>query len=164
MEEGGAHVAGPSPAGAAGVEPGRSSHQPDGVEPTLPPRHAWFQVHNEAEVQRILAIANSMRVPVTFRAAGTSLAGQAITDSILLKVNHSGNNFRNYTVHVSAGCPAGGGGAGSASVRLGARAVGAACACCWRPRQGLACGAGIRDEDRCPGCPTCPPFLSLLAP
>lgn len=39
-------------------------------------------------------------MPVTFRAAGTSLSGQAITDSVLLKLSHTGRNFRNYEIHV----------------------------------------------------------------
>lgn len=39
---------------------------------------------NEAEVSRLLAIANEMELPVTFRAAGTSLSGQTNTDSILI--------------------------------------------------------------------------------
>jgi D-lactate dehydrogenase len=58
-------------------------------------------VHTEAEVRRILPIAQKHGVPVTFRAAGTSLSGQAITDSVLLKLSHTGKNFRNYTIHVS---------------------------------------------------------------
>jgi D-lactate dehydrogenase len=36
---------------------------------------------NEEEVSRLLAIAGRLNVPVTFRAAGTSLSGQAISDS-----------------------------------------------------------------------------------
>lgn len=59
------------------------------------------KVHNEAELQRILPIAEQLAVPVTFRAAGTSLSGQAITDSVLLKLSHTGKNFRNYEIHVS---------------------------------------------------------------
>ena len=58
------------------------------------------QVHSEAEIQRILPIAREMEVPITFRAAGTSLSGQAVTDSVLLKLSHTGKNFRNYTIHV----------------------------------------------------------------
>lgn len=58
------------------------------------------KVINEEEIRRILPIATKHQVPVTFRAAGTSLSGQAITDSVLLKLSHTGNNFRNYTVHV----------------------------------------------------------------
>ena len=58
------------------------------------------KVHNEAEIKRILPIAAKHGVPVTFRAAGTSLSGQAITDSVLLKLSHTGKNFRNYEIHV----------------------------------------------------------------
>lgn len=57
------------------------------------------KVHNEEEVRRILPIAHKHGVPVTFRAAGTSLSGQAVTDSVLLKLSHTGKNFRNYKVH-----------------------------------------------------------------
>ena len=39
---------------------------------------------DENEVSRILTLAHEMGLPVTFRAAGTSLSGQAITDSILV--------------------------------------------------------------------------------
>jgi FAD/FMN-containing dehydrogenase len=62
------------------------------------------QVHNEAEIRRILPIAKKHGVPITFRAAGTSLSGQAITDSVLLKLSHTGKNFRNFTIHVSGRC------------------------------------------------------------
>ena len=57
------------------------------------------KIHNESEVKRILPIAKKLGVPITFRAAGTSLSGQAITDSVLLKLSHTGKNFRNYEVH-----------------------------------------------------------------
>ena len=36
----------------------------------------------EQEVARIVTLANDHKIPVTFRAAGTSLSGQAITDSV----------------------------------------------------------------------------------
>jgi hypothetical protein len=65
------------------------------------------KVHNEAEIKRVLPIAKRLGVPVTFRAAGTSLSGQAITDSVLLKLSHTGKNFRNFTVHVSGQVAAG---------------------------------------------------------
>jgi hypothetical protein len=39
-----------------------------------------LQVHSEDEIRRILPLARKHGVPVTFRAAGTSLSGQAITD------------------------------------------------------------------------------------
>ncbi|RUQ36920.1 MAG: FAD-binding oxidoreductase, partial [Candidatus Competibacteraceae bacterium] len=37
------------------------------------------RVESEQEMQRILALAHQYRTPVTFRAAGTSLSGQAVT-------------------------------------------------------------------------------------
>jgi D-lactate dehydrogenase len=40
-------------------------------------------VENEQEVQSLLRVARQHGRPVTFRAAGTSLSGQAITDSVL---------------------------------------------------------------------------------
>ncbi len=64
------------------------------------------QVHTEEEIMRILPIARKHGVPVTFRAAGTSLSGQAITDSVLLKLSHTGKNFRKYEIHVSTLCSA----------------------------------------------------------
>ncbi|MFZ5557486.1 MAG: FAD-binding and (Fe-S)-binding domain-containing protein [Pseudomonadota bacterium] len=39
---------------------------------------------NEREVRDVLAACRRHRAPVTFRAAGTSLSGQAVTDSVLL--------------------------------------------------------------------------------
>ena len=66
------------------------------------------KVVNEEEIRKILPIATKHQVPVTFRAAGTSLSGQAITDSVLLKISHTGKNFRNYTVHVRHSVASGG--------------------------------------------------------
>lgn len=43
-------------------------------------------VESEDEVQALLQIAQAHRRPVTFRAAGTSLSGQAVTDSILVLI------------------------------------------------------------------------------
>lgn len=43
-----------------------------------------IRAKDEAEVSRVLAAANACGVPVTFRAAGTSLSGQALSDSVLL--------------------------------------------------------------------------------
>ena len=62
------------------------------------------KVHSEAEMAKLLPIARQHAVPVTFRAAGTSLSGQALTDSVLLKISHTGTNFRNFTVHVCSPC------------------------------------------------------------
>ena len=43
-----------------------------------------IRVESEDEVVTLLQLAQRDRVPVTFRAAGTSLSGQAISDSCLL--------------------------------------------------------------------------------
>jgi hypothetical protein len=47
------------------------------------------KVHDEAEMIKLIQVANKNKTPVTFRAGGTSLSGQAITDSILLKLGHT---------------------------------------------------------------------------
>ncbi len=46
------------------------------------------------QVASILKLSNKMNLSVTFRAAGTSLSGQAITDSILLITSRNFRNFR----------------------------------------------------------------------
>lgn len=51
------------------------------------------------EVSRLLELADRMQVPVTFRAAGTSLSGQAISDSVLIV---AGKNWENYEVNEDA--------------------------------------------------------------
>ena len=43
-----------------------------------------LRVESEAEVVALVKLANLYSVPLTFRAAGTSLSGQAVTDSVLL--------------------------------------------------------------------------------
>nr|WP_318658557.1 FAD-binding and (Fe-S)-binding domain-containing protein [Indioceanicola profundi] len=48
-------------------------------------------VESEAEVQHLLGIANRFATPVTFRAAGTSLSGQAVTSSILVLLGDGWN-------------------------------------------------------------------------
>lgn len=54
-----------------------------------------IQSANEEEVSKLLALAHSHKLPVTFRAAGTSLSGQAISDSILIV---AGKNWEKYTL------------------------------------------------------------------
>jgi D-lactate dehydrogenase len=51
-------------------------------------------VHNEAEVAEILKQASLLNIAVTFRAAGTSLSGQAISDSVLIVATHGWKNHR----------------------------------------------------------------------
>jgi len=55
-----------------------------------------LRVESEDEVVRILKFAHAERVPVTFRAAGTSLSGQAISDSVLIVLgdNWNGRDIR----------------------------------------------------------------------
>lgn len=50
---------------------------------------------NEEEVARLLTLANRYDLPVTFRAAGTSLSGQSISDSILIV---AGKNWEQYSI------------------------------------------------------------------
>ncbi len=50
---------------------------------------------DEQEVSRLLAVAHEMRLPVTFRAAGTSLSGQTVTDSILIV---AGKHWEQYSI------------------------------------------------------------------
>ncbi|MBF4471701.1 FAD-binding and (Fe-S)-binding domain-containing protein [Flavobacterium sp. HJJ] len=49
--------------------------------------------HNEAEVVEIIKQAKKLDIALTFRAAGTSLSGQAITDSVLVVATHGWKNF-----------------------------------------------------------------------
>lgn len=49
---------------------------------------------NESEVAAILRCAAELELPVTFRAAGTSLSGQAISDSILVVAGKSWEGYR----------------------------------------------------------------------
>lgn len=53
-----------------------------------------INVENEKEVQLILREAGKLQLPVTFRAAGTSLSGQAVTDSILIRLGRGWRNCR----------------------------------------------------------------------
>ncbi len=53
------------------------------------------EVVDEAEVIKCLQLARELQTPVTFRAAGTSLSGQAITDSVLLRL---GWGWRQYSI------------------------------------------------------------------
>jgi len=53
------------------------------------------KAQSEAEVVALLRTASGMRLPVTFRAAGTSLSGQAVTDSILLM---AGSGWKAYAI------------------------------------------------------------------
>jgi D-lactate dehydrogenase len=53
-----------------------------------------IRANDEAEVSFILKECSLLSIPVTFRAAGTSLSGQAISDSVLLIAGTNWNNFK----------------------------------------------------------------------
>ena len=48
---------------------------------------------NENEVSRLLQISAKYKVPVTFRAAGTSLSGQSVSDSVLIVAGKNWDDF-----------------------------------------------------------------------
>ena len=50
---------------------------------------------DEQEISRMLLLADKLNLPVTFRAAGTSLSGQSISDSILIV---AGKNWEKYSI------------------------------------------------------------------
>lgn len=52
------------------------------------------RVADEEEVSHLLRTAYDLEIPVTFRAAGTSLSGQAISDSVLVVAGKSWEKFR----------------------------------------------------------------------
>lgn len=54
-----------------------------------------IKADTEAEVSRILQTADQRNIPLTFRAAGTSLSGQAVTDSVLVIC---GGNWKAYEI------------------------------------------------------------------
>ncbi|MBQ7206131.1 MAG: FAD-binding oxidoreductase, partial [Muribaculaceae bacterium] len=54
-----------------------------------------IRAKDEAEVSTIIKVANRYGLPFTFRAAGTSLSGQSVSDSILIV---AGKNWEDYSV------------------------------------------------------------------
>ncbi|WP_426414888.1 FAD-binding and (Fe-S)-binding domain-containing protein [Aestuariirhabdus sp. LZHN29] len=52
------------------------------------------EADSEEEIQLLLEQARQLQLPVTFRAAGTSLSGQAISDSILIRLGKQWQNHR----------------------------------------------------------------------
>ena len=53
-----------------------------------------IKARNERDIQQILSLSNKAKFPVTFRTAGTSLSGQAVTDSVLVKLGHYWNHHK----------------------------------------------------------------------
>ncbi len=58
-----------------------------------------LRAKDEREVSQIVTIANRHGLPFTFRAAGTSLSGQSVSDSILIV---AGKNWEDYSVSPDA--------------------------------------------------------------
>lgn len=54
-----------------------------------------IRAQNEQEIELIIKTAYHLEVPVTFRAAGTSLSGQALSDSVLVIASHG---FKEYKI------------------------------------------------------------------
>ncbi len=54
-----------------------------------------IKARDEKEVSFILTQCSGLNIPVTFRAAGTSLSGQAVTDSVLVLAT---DNWKNYSI------------------------------------------------------------------
>jgi D-lactate dehydrogenase len=50
---------------------------------------AVVRVTNEGEVRALLGVARDRRVPITFRAGGTSLAGQTVGEGIIADISHA---------------------------------------------------------------------------
>ena len=77
------------------IDPARIFHDPlhtlafgtDASFYRLIPRMV-IQAKHEAEVSLVLTESAKLSIPVTFRAAGTSLSGQAISDSVLVVAGH----------------------------------------------------------------------------
>lgn len=53
-----------------------------------------IKTDNAKEVEEIIKLANTMNLSITFRAGGTSLSGQAISDSILIITSRNFSNFK----------------------------------------------------------------------
>ena len=52
-----------------------------------------IQVHSEDEAVEVIKQTARLNIPVTYRAAGTSLAGQAISDSVLMVATHKWKKY-----------------------------------------------------------------------
>ena len=56
-------------------------------------------INSEDEVRAVMAAARAENLPITFRAAGTSLSGQAVTDGVLAVL---GDGWRKLSIHPGA--------------------------------------------------------------
>lgn len=53
-----------------------------------------IKAKDEKEIIAIISAADQLNVPLTFRAAGTSLSGQSISDSVLVLVSHGWDKYQ----------------------------------------------------------------------
>ncbi len=51
------------------------------------------QVNSEKEISEVLKLTNKLNIPVVFKAGGTSLSGQTITDSVLIEIGPDYDEF-----------------------------------------------------------------------
>src|SRR3972149_1772324 len=58
---------------------------------TLP--QAVVQPESTSEIQALFQFTQQHQIPITFRAAGTSLSGQAVTDGILVDISKHWGQF-----------------------------------------------------------------------
>ena len=58
------------------------------------------KVHNESEAIAVIKNCNQLHIPLTVRAAGTSLSGQAVSDSVLMLM--VGSKWRKYSINQDA--------------------------------------------------------------
>jgi D-lactate dehydrogenase len=54
------------------------------------------RVESEQEIIQLIRLAGEQHIPLTFRAAGTSLSGQAVTDSVLVQL---GDGWKGHRLH-----------------------------------------------------------------
>ncbi|GHE98673.1 FAD-binding and (Fe-S)-binding domain-containing protein [Thalassotalea profundi] len=52
-----------------------------------------INISSEEQLIQVIKLSNQYLIPITFRAAGTSLSGQAITDSVLIILSHNWSNI-----------------------------------------------------------------------
>ncbi len=71
----------------------RIAHAHDASFYRLVPKAVVFPA-SESEVARLFALSHELNLPLTFRAAGTSLSGQAITDGLLVDLSRTFDGIR----------------------------------------------------------------------
>jgi D-lactate dehydrogenase len=52
------------------------------------------RVNNEEEVVQVIVLSRELKIPLTFKAAGTSLSGQTISDSVLVEIGPDYNRLQ----------------------------------------------------------------------